>query len=90
MINSLIHQLIIPLVEISLQRRQAQMVKNCASSHKTNYIDIVTEILNPEGHQNCCIDSHFTAILLNWVNVVFLWSCIEKGLRLQPAQQACF
>ena len=33
-----------------------------ASSHKTNYIDIFSEILN------CCIGSRVTAILLNgWI-----------------------
>ena len=41
------------------------MVKNGASSHKTNYIDIFSEILNLGGHQNCCIGSKVTAILLN-------------------------
>ena len=41
------------------------MVKNGASCHKTNCIDIFSEILNPEGHQNCCIVSKVTTILLN-------------------------
>ena len=44
------------------------MVKNGASSHKTNYIDILSEILNLEGHLNRCIGSKVTAILLNgWI-----------------------
>ena len=44
------------------------MVENGASSHKTNYIDICPEILNLEGHQNRCIGSKVTAILLNgWI-----------------------
>ena len=42
--HSLIHWFINwltdPLVEIYLRCRHAQMVTNCASSHKTNYIDI--------------------------------------------------
>ena len=25
-----------------------------------------------------------------WVDFAYWWSCIWKGLRLQPAQQACF
>ena len=33
-------------------------------SHKTNYIDIFSEILNLEGHLNRCIGSKVTAILL--------------------------
>ena len=45
-----------------------QKVKNGASSHKINYIDIFLEILNLEGHQNRCIGSKVTAILLNgWI-----------------------
>ena len=42
------------------------MVKNDASSHKTNYIHIFSEIPNLEGHQNLCIGSKVTAVLLNW------------------------
>ena len=42
-----------PLVKISLRRRHAQTVQNGASSHKTNSIDIFSEILN------------LTAILVN-------------------------
>ena len=41
------------------------MVRNGASSHKTNYTDILSEILNPEGHCNRYICSKVTAILLN-------------------------
>ena len=55
-------------MKISVWRRHAQTVKNGAFSHKINYINIFTEILNPEGHQNCCIGSKVTAILLNgWI-----------------------
>ena len=25
-----------------------------------------------------------------WMDFAYWWSCIEEGLRLQPAQQACF
>ena len=63
--NWLIHSLSDPLVKISLWSCHAQAVKNGASTHKTNYIDILKEILNPEGHQNHCIGSKVTAILLN-------------------------
>ena len=61
-----------PLVKISLRRRQAQTVQNGASSHKTNkqanFIDIFSENLNLESHQNRCIGSKVTAILLNeWI-----------------------
>ena len=47
---------------ISLRRRHAQTVIN-ASRHKTNSMDIFSEILNLEGHQNHCIGSKVTAIL---------------------------
>ena len=50
---------------MSLRRRHAQKVKNGASSHKTNYIEILSEILNLEGHLNRYIGSKVTAILLN-------------------------
>ena len=44
------------------------MGKNGASSLKTNYIDILSDILNPEGHQNHCIGSKVTVILMNgWI-----------------------
>jgi hypothetical protein len=36
------------------------MAKNGASSHKTNYIDILSDILKPKGHQNRCIGSKGT------------------------------
>ena len=39
-IDSLTDWLSDPLVKISLWRRHAQTVKNSASSHNTNYIDI--------------------------------------------------
>jgi hypothetical protein len=50
------------ILKKSLRRRHAQTVKNVASSHKTNYIDI----LNLDGHLNCCIGLKVKAILLNW------------------------
>ena len=39
-----------------------------ASRHITNYIDILSEIISLEGHQNRCIGSKVTANLLNgWI-----------------------
>ena len=63
-----------PLVKISLRRRHAPTVKNGASSHNTKYINIFLEILNLEGHHNCCIGSKVTVILLN--RLIYWWSCI--------------
>ena len=66
--SSLTDWFIHPLVKISLQRRQTQTVSKSAFSHKTNYIDIFSVILNLEGHQTCCIVLKVTAILLNgWI-----------------------
>ena len=49
------------------------------------------DILNTEGHQNCCIGSKVKAILLaEWVDFAYMWSFIGKGLRLQFAQLAFF
>ena len=44
------------------------MVRNGASSHKINYMDFFSEILNLKGHINRCISLKFTTILLNgWI-----------------------
>ena len=50
---------------MALQRRQAQMVRNGASSNKIDYIAQILGILNPKGYLNCVIDSKVTAVLLN-------------------------
>ena len=45
-----------------------QLVKNVASSHKTNLLEFILYNLSLEGHQNCCIGSKVTSILLNgWI-----------------------
>ena len=57
---------------------------------KIDYVQLVKTSLNPEGHQNYITGSKVIAILLDGGDFVYWWSCIGKGLRLQPAQQACF
>ena len=54
-----------PLVKISLRSCHTQTVKNGASNHRTNYIEIFSEILNLEGHQNRYIGLKVKAIFLN-------------------------
>ena len=55
-------------MKISLRRRHAPMVENCAFSHKIDYITIFLEILNLKEHQNGITGSRVTAILLNgWI-----------------------
>ena len=56
------------------------MVTNGASSHKTIYIDIFSEIVNLEGHLNRCIGSKVTRNFAEWVDFAYWWSCIGKGL----------
>ena len=72
-------------MNISLRRSQGQTVK--ASSNKKNYVNILSEIINLKGHLNCFIGSKVTAILVN--GRILPSGFIGKGLRLQPAQQAC-
>ena len=43
------------------------------------------EIINLKGHQNCWLTSFAGS-----VGFACWWSFIKEGLRLQPAQQACF
>ena len=51
--------------------------------------NFIKEILNLKGHPNCTAGLKFTAILLNgWILSIDGASAV-KGLRLQPAQQAC-
>ena len=66
------------------------MVEDGAFSHKIDCVTIFKEILNLEGHPNCITGSTVIAILLNgWILPIGRASAV-KGLRLQPAQQACF
>ena len=65
------------------------MVKDGAFSHKIDYITILKEILNLEGHPNRITGLKVTAILLNWWIFPIGGALAVKGLRLQPAQQAC-
>ena len=55
-----------------------------------NYVNIFSKIINHEGHLNNFIGSKVTAILVNGVFFASRWSCIGKGLHLQPAQQVFF
>ena len=60
------------------------MVEDGAFCHKLDYVTIF------KRHQNCITGSKVTAILLNeWILPIGGASDVN-GLRLQPAQQACF
>ena len=47
------------------------------------------EILNLKGHPNCITGSKVTTILLNGWILPLGGASSMKGLRLQPAPQAC-
>ena len=52
-------------MKVCLRRRHALTVADGAFSHKKDYVTIVKEILNAEGHLNHITGSKVTAILLN-------------------------
>ena len=79
LINSLTH----PLVPTVLRRRHTQTVRDRS-------VIVMKNFLNPNEHQTPIIGSKVTAILLKgWIWPIGEASAGE-GLRLQPAQQACF
>ena len=68
----------------ALRRRHAQTVWDTSLSYKTHYVIVMKSFLNLEAHQNRIgfkSYSHFT----ERVDFAHYWSCIGKGLRLQPA-----
>ena len=67
----------------------AQTVQDRSSSYKIDYVIVIKNFLNPEGHHNPISGSKITVILLKrWILLIGGASAGE-GLRLQPAQQAC-
>ena len=52
-------------MKIYLRRRHALTVADGAFRYKIDYVAIVKEILNPEGHLNCINGSKVTAVFLN-------------------------
>ena len=53
-----------PLVTTALQRRRDQTVGDSSSSYKIDYVIVIKNFLNPEGHQNHIAGSKVTAILV--------------------------
>ena len=66
------------------------MVRDRSSSYKIVYIIVIKNFLNPKEHQNPISGSKSYGHFTEGVEFAYCWSCIGKGLRLQPAQQACF
>ena len=78
-----------PFPPTALQRHHAQTVTDGCSSFKIDYVIVINDFLNPEGHQNPISGSKVTTILLmGWILPIG-GALAEDGLRLQPAQQAC-
>ena len=68
-------------------RSNAQTIKNGTSSHKKNYIDIC-QIVNLEGHQNCCIGSKVTVIFADSVDFAYWWTKLVEFHREGSAPAA--
>ena len=64
------------------------MVEDSAFIHKIDYVYFL-RISNLEGPPNLITGSNATAILLNGLILPIGGASVVKGLRLQPAQQAC-
>ena len=65
-------------VKIFLRRCHALMVEDGAFNHKIDYVTIVLEILNLEGHLNRITRSRVMAILLNvWILPIGGASAVE-------------
>ena len=73
-------------MKISLRRRHALTVADGSFSHNIDYFTIFMEILNLKLHYWFKSYGDFA----EGVDFAHWWSFIGKGLRLQPAQQACF
>jgi hypothetical protein len=86
----LIHSFIHPLVPTALRRRHAQTFKYSTSSYKIDKVIVIKNFLNPKRHQNPITGSKFTAILLKGWFLPIGGASAGEGLRLQPAQQACY
>ena len=66
------------------------MVGDSTSSYKIDYVIVITNFLNSEGNQNPISVSKVTVILLKGWILPLGGASSGEGLRLQPAQQACF
>ena len=75
-----------PLPPTALLRRHAQTVRIRSFSYKIDYVIVIKNFLNPEGHQNPISYGHFT----EGGDFAYWWSFSGGGSALQPAQQACF
>ena len=68
-IHWLIHWVSEPLPHTALQRCHSQTVRDSTSSYKIDYVIVIKNFLNPEGHQNPISGLKVTAILLKGWNL---------------------
>ena len=90
-IHSLIQWVLKPFLPTFLRRRHAKTVRGSSSSYKTDYVIVIKKQLSKywrvsKSHQWFNSYGHFT----EGMDLAYWWSCIGKGLCLQPAQKACF
>ena len=71
-----------PFPPTALQIRHAQTVRDRSSSYKKDFVIVIKNFPNPEGHANLISGSKVTAVLLK--------ASAGEGLRLLPVQQAFF
>jgi hypothetical protein len=66
------------------------MVKDSLFYNWKTYVMAIKNFINPKGHQNPINESKVTVFLLTGWILPIGGASVEEGLRLQPAQQACF
>ena len=66
------------------------MVADGAFSYKIDYVTIIKETLNLEGHPNPITGSKVSVMMLNGWILPFGGASSVKGVCLQLTQQACF
>ena len=78
-----------PFPPTALRRRHDQTVRDRASSYKIDYVIVIKNFLNPEGHQNRISGSKVTVILLKgWIWPIAGASAGE-GLPRQVPYRLC-
>ena len=63
-IDSFIDPVSEPFPPTALRRSHAQTGRDSSSSYKIDYVIVIKNFLNPEGHQNGITGSKVTSILL--------------------------
>ena len=76
-----------PFPPTALRCRHAQTVRDSTFSYKINYVIVIQNFLNPEGHHNPISGSKCTAILLKgWILLIGGASAAAAGLLLNIGQ----